>query len=63
MLANLLDLVALLVLYLAAPLVLAGEWLRDQAEALRYREAVLLCLDCDGRLCDACIFDSMPGAR
>ncbi len=57
MLANLLDLLALLVLYLAAPLIIAGEWLRDQADALRYREAVLSCLDCVGTFCTVCTFD------
>ncbi len=60
MLANLLDLLALLLLYLAAPLLLLGEWLRDQADALRYRQAVLdriACLDCDGTFCTFCTFD------
>ncbi len=57
MLANLLDLLALLLLYLAAPLIIAGEWLRDTADALRYRESVLTCLDCDGKYCTVCLFD------
>ncbi len=57
MLPKLLDLVALLLLYAAAPLVIAGEWLRDLADALRYREAVIARLDCDGTYCTVCTFD------
>ncbi len=60
MLARLLDLLAIVLCTLAAPLLLLGEWLRDQADALRYREAVLArlqCLDCDGTFCTFCTFD------
>ncbi len=60
MLPKLLDLVALLLLYAAAPLVIAGEWCRDLADALRYRQADLdrsACLDCDGTFCTFCTFD------
>ncbi len=45
MLAKSLDLLAFLLCCIAAPLLLLGEWLRDMADALRYREAVLERID------------------
>ncbi len=41
LLVRLLDALSLVLCTAAAPALLAGEWLRDLADALRYREIVL----------------------
>ncbi len=45
MLIRFLDALSLALCVLAAPAMIAGDWLRELAEELRYREAVLARLD------------------
>ena len=41
MFIRMLDALSLALCILAAPAMIAGDWLRDQADTLRYRQAVL----------------------